>query len=61
MLMFQSERMLARKFTRVPLCPGQWPDATKKSELSQNLPARSSLVSDGERCPVSAPLKEGKP
>jgi hypothetical protein len=48
-LMFQSECMLARKFTRAPLCPRQWADATMKSELSQNRPARSSLVPDGER------------
>ena len=58
--MFQSECMLATKFTRAPLCPRQWADATMKSELSQNRPARSSLVPDGERCPVTTPLEEGK-
>ena len=30
-------------------------------DLSRNRPARSPLVSEGERCPVTTPLKEGKP
>jgi pimeloyl-ACP methyl ester carboxylesterase len=30
-------------------------------DLSRNRPARSPLMSEGERCPVTTPLKEGKP
>ena len=30
-------------------------------DLSQNRPARSSLMSEGERGPLATPLKEGKP
>ena len=32
-----------------------------RPDLSQNRPARSSLMSEGERCPLTTPLKEGKP
>ena len=31
------------------------------AELVQDRPAGSSLMSDGERCPVTTPLREGKP
>ena len=59
--MFQSECMLASKFARAPGCPSQWVDATMKLDLSQNRPARSCLMPDGERCPVTTHLKECEP
>jgi hypothetical protein len=56
-LEFKFACMLARKFTRAPGCSRQWAELTMKPDLSQNRPASSSLVLDGERYPVTTPLK----